>query len=96
MRLPETSVNALTWLALLFLVPGVLIESPGGRFIFTALAGLIALIPLLFGNPKRRMFAAVVMAISLLMGVVSFPEFSKDQDAYRERVRQKSLALPPK
>lgn len=102
MKLPDQSAGAMTWLAALILVPGLLIGSPSGRFFCVALAGVVALMPLMFGAGKRRVFAGIVAAISLLFGIATYPEFSKDQDTYRERVRQKNLpppaptlALPP-
>lgn len=92
MRLPDKSAAALTWLGTFLLVPGLLIQSPAGRYFFAALAGLVALVPLIFGGPRRRLFAGIVAGISLLLVIATYPEFSKEQDSYRERVRQKSMA----
>lgn len=89
MRLPDKSANSLIWLAVLLLIPGLMIQSPSGRFFFVALSGLVALAPLIFGTPKRRIFAGIVAAISLTIVIGTYAEFSKDQDAYRERARQK-------
>lgn len=90
MKLPDKSASALTWFAVILLVPGLMIQSPSGRFFFAALAGLVALVPLAFGSSKRRIFGGVVAALSLLIAVATYPDFSQDQDSYRDRVRQKS------
>lgn len=95
MKLPDKSANSLTWFAVILLVPGLMIQSPSGRFFFAALACLIALVPLAFGSGKRRIFGGVVAALSLLIAVATYPDFRHDQDSYRDRVRQKS-AQPAK
>jgi hypothetical protein len=95
MKLPDKSASTLTWFALILLVPGLMIQSPSGRFFFAALAGLVALVPLAFGSTKRRLYGGVIAALSLLIAAATYPEFSEDQDSYRDRVRQKS-AQPAK
>lgn len=92
MKLTDKTATTLNWLAAFFLVPGVLIISPAGRILFVVLAAIIALIPLVFSNGKRRVFAGIVFGIALLLAFVTYPDFNKDQDAYRDRVRQKSSA----
>jgi uncharacterized membrane protein YccC len=87
MRLSDQSANTLVSFALLLLVPGVLVPSPTGRFFFLALAALIALVPLIFGSVKRRVFAGLVFGISLLIGTATYPDFRKDYDPYLERAR---------
>ena len=93
MRLPDKSANSLIWLAVFLLIPGLMIQSPSGRFFFVALSGLVALVPMIFGNAKRRVFAGVVATISLLIVIGTYEEFCQDQDSYRERARQK--LVPP-
>lgn len=90
MKLPDKSASALTWFAVILLLPGLMIQSPSGRFFFAALAGLVALVPLAFGSTKRRLYGGVIAALSLLIAVATYPEFIQDQDSYRDRVRQKS------
>lgn len=90
MKLPDKSASTLTWFAAILLVPGLMIQSPSGRFFFAALAGLAALVPLAFGSTKRRLYGGVIAALSLLIAVATYPEFIQDQDSYRDRVRQKS------
>lgn len=96
MKLPDKSASALTWFALILLVPGLMIQSPSGRFFFAALAVLLALLPLAFGSTKRRLYGGAIAALSLLIAVTTYPDFSKDQDSYRERVRQKSAQAADK
>ena len=92
MRLSDNSASTLTWLAVFFLLPGFSIQSPSGRFLFVVLAAFVALIPLAFGNSKRRVISGLVLVVALLGAFATYPEFDKDQNAYRERVRQKSNA----
>jgi uncharacterized membrane protein YccC len=94
MRVSDQSAKALAGLAVIFLVPGVLIESPTGRFFCVLLAAIIALIPLVLGSTKRRVYAGVVLAISLLIGVATYPDFQTDYDTYVERARQKGKSPP--
>lgn len=90
MKLPDKSTSALTWFAVILLLPGLMIQSPSGRFFFAALAGLVALVPLVFGSTQRRLYGGVIAAIALLIAVATYLEFAHDQDSYRDRVRQKS------
>lgn len=95
MKLPDKSASTLTWFAIILLVPGLMIQSPSGRFFFAALACLVALVPLAFGSSKRRLYGGAIAALSLLITVATYPDFRKDQDTYRDRVRLKS-AQPAK
>jgi len=89
MRLSDETAKTLAGLAVLLLAPGLLIASPTGRFFFLVLAAFVALIPLVFGSTKRRILAGVIMAVSLLVGAATYPEFRKDYGSYLERARQK-------
>lgn len=91
MKLPDKSASTLTWFAVILLVPGLLIPSPSGRFFFAALAGLVALVPLVFGSTRRRLYGGAIAALALLIAIATYPDFRQDQDTYRDRARQKSV-----
>lgn len=91
MKMSDQSVGSMIWLAGLILVPGLLVDSPAGRFFCIVLAGIVIVVPLFFGTGKRRLFAGILAGISLLLGIATYPEFIKDQAAYRDHVRGKSF-----
>jgi len=92
MPLKNDSATSLTWLAAIILLVGLLIDSPAGRFFSTLVAGGIALIPLCFGNSRRRIFAGVVGLAAVLLACAVFGEYQKDFAKYRERVSRESVA----
>jgi uncharacterized membrane protein len=80
MRLGDQSAGTLAWLAVFLLIPGLLIMSPTGRIFFIALAAAVALVPVVFGSTKRRIFGGVVLAICLLLGPATYLEHRKISD----------------
>jgi hypothetical protein len=77
MRLNDKSAGSLAWFAVLLLLPGVLIMSPTGRISFIALAAFVALVPVIFGSRKRRIFGGIVIAVCLVIGTPTYFEHRK-------------------
>lgn len=82
MRLGDKSARSLAWFAVFLLLPGVLIMSPTGRIFFIALAAIVALIPVIFGSMKRRIFGGIVVAVCLVIGMPTYFEHRKIYDLH--------------
>ena len=75
-RLSDQSAGALLAFAAMLLIVSGAVISPAGTFAFASLAGLVSLVPLVFGSTKRRVLAAVILVVSVLLVV---PAYSKHQ-----------------
>jgi hypothetical protein len=94
-KMKDSTARALNWLAVLILLVGMMIASPSGRFFSTVVAIMVALAPLLFNRSKKRIIAGIIVAAAAFFASGTFGEFLKDQDRYKERVRQTSSRLHP-
>lgn len=88
------SAKALTGAAVICLILGMLIISPAGSLFLYAMAALCAAIPTVFGDRGARVAGAVVLVVSLLLAVVTYPRYGADMTRYRERAKTKSPAGP--
>lgn len=84
MRVSDQAAGALLGLAAIFLVGGLVVMSPAGTFAAAAVAGLLALAPLLFGSTKRRIVAGVILGVALVMGIPAY----LDHQRMVERAKQ--------
>ena len=94
-KLNDVTAKSMNWLAILILSVGMMIASPSGRFFSTIVAMLVVLVPLLFSRSKKRIIAGIIVAAAAFFAYATFGEFQKDQDRYKERVRQTSSRLHP-
>lgn len=90
----DKSANALTWFAVILLIPGFLIMSPTGRLGVLLIAALISLIPTIFGSRKSRVFACIVLVISILAAVYTYPDHKKSYDNWKKQRQQKTIESP--
>lgn len=72
----------------------MLVISPVGSLFLYAMAALCAAIPTVFGDRGARVAGAVVLAVSLLLAVVTYPSYATEMTRYRERAKTKSPAGP--
>jgi hypothetical protein len=95
MHLKAATAKSLISLAIIILLAGLMIGASAGRFFSAIVAGLIALIPLLFG-PRRRVFAGIVFAGALFFALSVFGEYQEDVESYRAKgLRQSNPYSPP-
>jgi hypothetical protein len=90
--LPSASTRALAAFAAIVLFLGFLVPSPAGAFFAFGLAGLLALVPAIFGAGKSRLAAALIALLALGLAAAKYPDFKGDQQRYLE----KSQATPGK
>ncbi len=93
------SAKALAWSAGLLMVLALGIISPAGTFPLLILAAICAAIPGLFAAKRIRVVSLILLGISLVLAATYFPDFKRDQEAYRRRAKEQaakpSLATPP-
>jgi len=94
-KLNAVTAKSMNWLAVIILFIGMIIASPSGRFFFAIVAMMVALVPLLLNRSKKRMIAGIIVATAAFFAYATFGEFQKDQNRYKERVRQTSSRLHP-
>ena len=81
----NTSASSLTWFAAILLFIGLLIMSPAGSFFAYVLAALFTLAPAIFGTKKIRIFAIILLLVSIFLAVNKYPEFKSESDKYTRR-----------
>jgi hypothetical protein len=84
MTLKRETAKALSAASLGFLLVGLMVGAPAGRFFLVILAGLFALVPALFYEGRIRFVAAAMLGISLFAAYVIFPEYTAEMKTYRE------------
>ena len=85
--MPPSSTRALTVTAALLMFGGFLVMSPSGAFLAFGLAGLLAVVPAIFGTGKIRIVAAILLLCSAALAVRQYPEFKQEQEGIRRRAR---------
>ncbi len=81
------STRALTVTATMVLIVGLMLSSPSGAFLAFGLAGLLSVMPAIFGTGKIRIVAAVVLLGVIGLAANTYPEFKKEQELYRQRTK---------
>lgn len=79
--LPSASARALAAFSAIVLFLGFLVPSPAGAFCAFALAGLLALVPAIFGTGRNRL-AALIALLALGLATAKHPDFKGDQQRY--------------
>jgi hypothetical protein len=77
------SANALTWLALIVNLMGLVVTTGGGQFMGAALAILLTLPPTIVARKGPQLFAGLVLVGSAALAVSDYGEFTKFQTLYR-------------
>lgn len=95
MKLNDATAKSMNWLAIIILFVGMMIPSPTGVFFSTIVAILVALVPLVFSRGKKRIAAAVIVAVALLFACTTFADFQKDYGSYRERAHAPFMERKP-
>lgn len=88
------SVSALLWLALIVILLGLVVMSPSGAFALFALAAIFAAFPAALGSKRPRIFALLLLLVSLGLAANSYPAFRQEGNAYSQRAKERS-AKPP-
>lgn len=94
MKMNPQSASTLVWAAAAATILGFMVMSPGGQFISYVVAGVLALVPTLFGSKVSRVAGGVILAISLALAFQGYPAFRKDGEDYRNRVKARSAKVP--
>ena len=84
------SATALSSVAGMLIVLGLLIPSPTGRFALLSLAVIVVAIPCIFAVKRARIISIILMTTALALTVSFYPEFKKDQDAYAKQVKERA------
>ena len=81
-----TSARALTVMAGLILLTGLMVMSPSAAFLGFCLAALVVAPAAAFGTGKMRLVAAALLLFALWLAVNGYSAFRADQQRYRERI----------
>lgn len=90
---PE-SARTLAWVAGILIVLGLMIASPGGAIACFTLAALSALAPAIRGPGRLRILALLLLIAGLALSAITYPDFSNEQDRYRQRVQERNATAP--
>jgi len=91
----NASASSLTWFAGILLFIGLLIMSPSGSFFAYVLAALFAVAPAIFGTKKIRIFAIILLLVSIFLAVNKYPQFKSESDKYSKygKISQINLSI---
>jgi membrane protein implicated in regulation of membrane protease activity len=84
------SARTSAWASAISLLLGMVVLSPAGSFFLYGLAALAALIPITIGGWRPRIAGAVILALSLILLVATYPKFDTEMTRYKQRAQQKS------
>lgn len=88
------SARALTSMAALVLLVGLMVMSPSAAFLAFCLAVLLSAIPAIFGTGKTRLIAAVILLAATGLAIRIYPEFKSEQERHRHP-KPTALNFPP-
>lgn len=88
-RINPTTVNTLTWLAVLLLVCGSMIPSPLGLLAIAGLGGVVALVPIACGSMKLRIAGLAVLLAAFLLTINAYPDAKQEMARYSAHARSK-------
>jgi high-affinity Fe2+/Pb2+ permease len=86
---PKTA-NTFFWASVISVLLGMAISSPAGSFFFYLLAVVFSLISAISGAKKTRIAAIIILAVSLVLLVVTYPKFDTEMAKYKGRAYKKS------
>lgn len=81
---PE-SARALIGTAALLLLIGFMVMSPSAAFLAFGLAALLAAPAAILGSGKSRVVAALLLLGALGLAAARYPDFTAEQQQYRQR-----------
>lgn len=84
------SAKTFVWAAIISIIFGMAVMSPAGSFFLYAIAALFAAIPAIFSTKGTRIAAIVILAISIALLAVTYPEYDAEMTKYKERAHKKS------
>lgn len=93
MQLKDASGKSLLWLAVIILLAGLMVGSPSGSFFSALVSAGISLVPLMLGNPRRRIYAGAVFAVAVILAFMIYPEYCEDMERYKAAGHRQSAAL---
>jgi|CXWL01.1.fsa_nt_gi membrane protein implicated in regulation of membrane protease activity len=79
------SARALTGMAALVLLVGLMVMSPSAAFLAFCLAALLSAIPAIFGTGKTRLIAAALLLGAAVLAVNRYQDFRREQERYRQK-----------
>jgi len=82
------SARTLFWLSELLVLASGLGPAPPAALLATLLAAILAAIPLLFASQRLRMFAALLLVLSLLSGFFQYPAYKEHMARYRQHAEK--------
>jgi len=82
------SARTLLWFSGLLLVVSSLGPAPPAALFTALLAAILAVIPLLFASRRLRIFAALLLVLSLMSGFSQYPAYKEHMARYRQHAEK--------
>ena len=89
-----SSAKSLVVAGTVSLLLGTLVGSPAGSLFLYVVAALLTSVPTAFGTQRARLAGAVILALSLLLAVTTYPRYVVEMDKYRGRGKTSAHASP--
>src|SRR5688572_16043214 len=86
------SASALAWFALGVNILGLVVLALEAQFVFSLFAAILVLYPTIFSRNKARIFAGVVLILSLGLALAGYPKFA--QSPYIRRASSATETMP--
>ena len=81
------SAAALAWFAAIVAFVSLVVMSPSAQFMLACVAARLALVPAVFARKGRRIAAWVVLTLSAVLAVLSFPNHQAAIEKYQDQAR---------
>lgn len=89
---PKTA-KMFIWASVSSILLGMVVMSPAGSLFIYSIAALCAVVPTIFSTKGHRIAGGVLLAVSLALLAVMYPEYNAEMTKYRERVHKKSSEM---
>ena len=84
------TAKTFVWAAVSSILLGMVVMSPAGSLFLYSIAALCAVVPAIFGTKGYRIAGGVLLAVSLALLAVTYPEYDAEMTRYRESVYKRS------
>jgi hypothetical protein len=90
---PKT-MKTLVWTAIVIMLIGMTVMSPVAGFALSLLSTVCSAFPAFFGTRRVRFAGILIMVVSLLFAVATYPKYNAEMTAYRARAAKAPGASP--
>lgn len=89
------TLRSLMWFAIISILSAMAVMSPVAGFALYLSSAIFSVFPAFWGTNGVRLAGIVILALSLLLSVATYPKFNTEMAAYRAHTRNNAAETKP-